>query len=503
MRIARSSLVVCAFTTALMLLGAPPAPLAAQQAPAFKDESKIPETPACKRALEVIDLVNKGDEGKIRAYVKESFAPAFRDAFPMEEHVLILFGAHEQSDGFDVHSARVYDPPRPATNATIIVRNRLSESWEAFVVDVEEAAPYRIASLRIAPARTPTDVEPEKPLTDAEIGKQLGAFIDRLAARDLFSGTVLLAKNGKPFFTKAVGIANRDFMAPVKLDTKFNTGSQFKMLTAVAVAQLADAGKLSFDDKIGKYLGTDWLAQPILDTVTIEQLLTHTSGLGSYFNETYGRSSRLLFRKVEDYRPLVISDTLAFEPGSRWQYSNTGFLLLGAIVEKASGEDYFDYIRAHVTGPAGMKNTDCYELDLVNENLAVGYDKERGSKGVVYRNNIFQHVLRGGPAGGGYTTVEDLLAFDVALRSGKLVSRETLEKMWRAHPEKNSPQYGYGFGVFQSPIGLNVGHNGGFAGISAEFEMFLEAGYTAAVLSNYGDGAPRVGQKIMNLLGRK
>jgi len=486
-----------------MLLGAALAPLAAQQAPAFKDEKKIPDTPACKRALEVVDLINKGDHEKVRAYILEYFMPEYRDMAPMEEHLQVFDGIREESEGYDVHSVRVYDPPRPATNATIILRNHLTDSWEAIVLNVEEAAPYRIASLRFAPARTPSDMPPEKKLTDAEIAKQLDAYIDKLAAKDRFSGTALLAKDGKVFYTKAVGIANRDFMAPNKLDTKFNTGSMFKMLTAVAVAQLADAGKLSFDDKIGKYLGADWLAQPILDTVTIEQLLTHTSGLGSYFNETYDRSSRLLFRKVEDYKPLVIGDTLAFEPGSRWQYSNTGFLLLGAIVEKASGEDYFDYIRAHVTRPAGMKNTDCYELDLVNENLAVGYDKEHGPKGVVYRNNIFQHVLRGGPAGGGYTTVEDLLAFDAALRSGTLVSKETLEKMWRAHPEKNSPRYGYGFGVFQSPIGRAVGHNGGFAGISAEFMMFLDAGYTVAVLSNYGGGTEPVSGKISNLIGRR
>jgi CubicO group peptidase (beta-lactamase class C family) len=477
------------------------APLAAQQAPAFKDESKIPDTPACKRALEVVDLINKGDREKARAYILESFAPAFRDMAPMEEHLQVFADFREGSEGYDIHSVRIYDPPRPAANATIIVRNRLTESWEAIVLDVEEAVPYRVASLRIAPARTPSDMPPEKPLTNAEIAKELDRYIDKLVAKDRFSGTVLLAKDGKPFYTKAVGIANRDFMTPVKLDTKFNTGSMFKMITAVAVCRLAEAGKLSLEDHIGKYLDTSWLAQPILDAVTIEQLITHTSGLGSYFNETYDRSSRLLFRKVADYKPLVTGDTLAFEPGTKWQYSNTGFLLLGAIIEKASGEDYFDYVRAHVTGPAGMKNTDCYELDLVNLNLAVGYDREKGPDGTRYRNNIFQHVLRGGPAGGGYTTVEDLLVFDAALRSGKLGSKEMLEKMWT--PKNNSPTYGYGFGVYNSPIGRAVGHNGGFAGISAEFMMFLDARYTWCCLSNYGNGASPVSQKVSNLIGRK
>jgi CubicO group peptidase (beta-lactamase class C family) len=480
------------------------APLAAQQAPpSYKDDAKIPDTPACKRALEVIDLVNAGDMEKARAYILQNFTPQLRDAASMEERLQGLADIRAQSDGFDVHGVRTYTPPRPATTAVIVAKNRLTEAWAAIVVEVEETAPYRVAALRFSPARIPTDVPPEKPLTDAEIAKQLGAFVDRLAAKDVFSGTVLLAKNGKPIYTKAVGVANRDCQTAVRLDTKFNTGSMFKMITAVSIAQLIDAGKLKLDDKIGKYLDTSWLAQSILDKVTIEQLLTHTSGLGSYFNETFDRSSRLLFRKVEDYKPLVIGDSLAFEPGTQYSYSNTGMLLLGAIVEKASGEDYFDYVRAHVTGPAGMKNTDCYELDLVNENLAVGYEKEQGPKGVVYRNNVFQHVLRGGPAGGGYTTVEDLLAFDRALRSGKLVSKAMLDRMWRAHPEKSSPDYGYGFAIMETPVGRAVGHGGGFNGISADFLMYLDAGYTMAVLSNYGGGAQPVSQKIQNLVGRK
>ena len=107
------------------------------------------------------------------------------------------------------------------------------------------------------------------------------------------------------------------------------------------------------------------------------------------------------------------------------------------------------------------------------------------------------------PRGGGYTTVEDLLAFDRALRSGKLVSQAMLEKMWRAYPEKRSPTYGYGFGIYETPVGRAVGHGGGFAGISADFLMYLDAGYTLAVLSNYGGGAPPVSQKIQNLVGRK
>jgi CubicO group peptidase (beta-lactamase class C family) len=332
------------------------------------------------------------------------------------------------------------------------------------------------------------------------VARRAGALVDRLAKDDLFSGTFLLAKDGKVLVTRAVGVANRDFDAPVRLDTKFNLGSMNKMFTGVAVAQLVEQGRLSLDDPIGKWLSSDWLPRDILDRVRVIHLLTHTSGLGSYFNETFSKSSRDLFRRVEDYKPLVRGETLAFEPGTRWRYSNTGMLLAGAIVEKASGQDYFDYVREHIYRPAGMTSTDCYELDKVNKNLAVGYDRRGTGAGAQYENNLFKHVLRGGPAGGGYSTVEDLLRFDQALRSGKLVRRETLERLWRAYPEVGSEEYGLGFGVERTPAGKVVGHSGGFAGISAVLSIFVDSGYTLAVLSNYGGAASQVADRARDYL---
>ncbi|MGH8246766.1 MAG: serine hydrolase, partial [Gammaproteobacteria bacterium] len=139
--------------------------------------------------------------------------------------------------------------------------------------------------------------------------------------------------------------------------------------------------------------------------------------------------------------------------------------------------------------PAGMVNSDCYELDKVNPNLAVGYEKEYTDEGVTFRNNVFMHVLRGGPQGGGYSTVEDLLKFDVALRSNKLVGAEYVKMLLTAKPELNSPNYGFGFQVDgERQI---VGHGGGFPGIGSNLDMFLSNGFTAAMMSNYGNGAGR------------
>jgi CubicO group peptidase (beta-lactamase class C family) len=481
---------ILAFLFLALALAPTSAPAQSTPAP-YSDASTIPETPAYARALEVVELLNQGDVDGFEAFVQSACAGPFRDQIPMAEHRAVFQQIHRDHGLLELHGARSYDPPRPDTRATLIVWATWLEAWRAVVLEVDGDG--KVVGLGVDPARPPSDLPKAEALTPEQIAESLDGFVDRLAARDAFSGTVLLAKDGKVLLTKAVGIANRDFDVPVTLDTKFNLGSMNKMMTAVACLQLVEQGKLSLDDPIGKYLGDDWLPQVDKSQVKVRHLLTHTSGLGSYFTEEFDRSSRALYRTVDDWKPLVRDETLAFEPGTQWSYSNTGMLIAGAVVEKASGSDYYDYVRAHITGPAGMTSTDCYETDKANRKLAVGYDPEVGADGsVIWHNNLYMHVVRGGPAGGGYSTVEDLFRFDQALRAEKLVKRESLDQLWRTYPELADDRYGLGFFVERSPVGTIVGHSGGFNGISAVLSMYLEAGYTIAVMSNLGGGAATV-----------
>ncbi len=475
----------------------------------YTDSSQIPGTPAFTRAREVMDLINKADADAYLHYLQESFAPQFRDAVPPDQHAFVYNDVLSRSGKLTLHSARSYTPAHPDTHAVLIVRTGISEQWLAIVLDVEDQPPHRITALAFNPARTPSDVPKGEPLADARIAQELGAYVERLAKQDAFSGTVLFAKDGKPLLTLAVGLANRDFKAPNTIDTKFNLGSMNKMFTAVAILQLAEQGKLSLDDTLARHLDASWLNQDILGRVKIRHLLSHTAGLGSYFNEVFDNASRARFRAVSDYKPLVINETLAFEPGTQQRYSNTGFLIAGAVVEKVGSPDcadYFDYIRRHVTGPASMTGTDCYELDRVNENLAVGYERRPAPpstpapRGTEYLNNIFAHVIRGGPAGGGYSTVTDLLRFDQALRAGKLLKKESLAAAWTPVQAANSFNYGLGFSVEQTPVGRIVGHGGGFTGISAHLSMYLDSGHTVAVLSNYDGAASLVEAKARELI---
>jgi CubicO group peptidase (beta-lactamase class C family) len=484
---------------ATMLLA--PAPAAAQQAPKpYTDSTAIPETPAYRRALELAELINNGDASHRREYLSAALAPEFLAQIPLDDHVAILGETARSNGTLEAYAARNYEPPEPQTHAVLIVRSTLLESWRAIVVDVEEAEPHRITGIFFAPARAPSDQAPAARLTDSQIAEQLGAYVDRLAAAERFSGTLLFAKNGRVLASRAVGVANRDFDVPVTTDTKFNLGSMNKMMTGIAVMQLVEAGKLSLDDPLSLHLSEDWLPEVDKSKVQVRHLLTHTSSLGSYFTEEWDRASRTLYRSIDDWKPIVAAETLAFEPGTRSQYSNTGMLIAGAIVEHVSGQSYDEYVREHITAPSGMADTGFFETDRVNKNLAVGYEPIPGTDPVEYRNNLYQHVVKGGPAGGGYSTAPDLLKLDQALRAGKLVSKESLGQLWRAYPEMGSPTYGLGFGVFATPAGLIVGHSGGFNGISADLSMYLDEGYTFIALANFGGAAGLVEQKARELI---
>jgi CubicO group peptidase (beta-lactamase class C family) len=381
---------------------------------------------------------------------------------------------------------------------TLLLKRKLTDGWMAFVVSTETEAPYRITDFRLLPSKPPPDTGPSRKLSHKEIAQELQAMMNKLVDADVFSGAMLLAKDGLPIFTGAYGMANKDFNVANQIDTKFNLGSMNKMFTAVAIAQLVEGGQLSFDDSLSSFL-PDFPDSAAAEKIKIKHLLTHTAGLGGYFSQRWKDSARRLYRTVEDMMKLAAAnEKLLFEPGTQWQYSNTGMLVLGKVIEIVTGQRYYDYVRDHIHQPTGMFNTDCYELDKVNPNLAIGYDKQITDDGVFFRNNIFEHVMRGGPHGGGYSTVEDLLKFDLALRSNKLVGAEYVKLLLSTKPELNAPHSGYGFGV--DPELQIAGHSGGFMGISANMDMFLGTGWVAIVMSNYSGIAFLVSQKMRDLV---
>jgi CubicO group peptidase (beta-lactamase class C family) len=369
---------------------------------------------------------------------------------------------------------------------------KLSGSSVNLVVRGAAKPPFAITEFGIRPAAAIS--ESNKPrLSEFEALRDFDATLSRLSEADEFSGAALVAKDGRVVFQKAWGRADHATGRPNLADTKFNLASAGKMFTGVAVLQLAQAGKLSLDDTVGQHL-PQYANPDVREKVTIRQLLTHTSGLGEMFNAKY-KAQRENLRTVSAFVALFEDQPLLFTPGKSWSYSNAGFCLLGAIVEKASGKDYHQYLDAHVFGPAGMTNTGAFETDKPIANAAIGYTRDEASTPEELRerrDNLKLHVVKGSPAGGSFSTVEDLEKFAAALLGNRLLDAEHTQLALRgqARTGVGNDASGLGFQVEPAKGHLVVGHRGGFPGISASFFMYPDDGYTVVVLSNYDSIAP-------------
>lgn len=342
-------------------------------------------------------------------------------------------------------------------------------------------------------------VTTSKPVSWAD---ELERFVSERANNDTFSGVVFIAKGGTPVFEKAYGMANKGFSVPNRVDTKFNIASMTKMFTGVAIAQLAQSGKLHFADTVSQHLPD--FHRAIADRVTIHQLLTHTSGMGSIWKQEYHRGNHALYRDLKDFLPLFQNDPLQFEPGAKWSYSNAGFMVLGAILEKAGGQQYGDYVRQHIFEAAGMRDTGSVDIERPVPNLAVPYTRQNwtmpGEKD--WTSAVLIGLVNMIPAGGATSNAPDLLKFSRALTGFRLLNQEFTQQLITGRFEYR-PGVSYAYGIADERVQGHriLFHDGGADGISANMDIFLALDYTAIVLSNYDHPAVNpVKNKIRQLL---
>jgi CubicO group peptidase (beta-lactamase class C family) len=305
----------------------------------------------------------------------------------------------------------------------------------------------------------------------------LGARIDSIAAQSQFSGVVLVAQHGRPLLQLAYGIADREHGIRNNVETAFNLGSINKYITQIAIRQLAAAGKLDLDSTLARA----WPGYPNGDVarrVTIQQIIDHRAGIqGNIFAAPPGRQ-RSDIRALRDYLPLFVNNPLQFEPGTREEYSNAGYIVLGLLIERLSGETYYDYVRSHIYEPAGMTRTAHWTVDSLPANTAVGYT--RGGMNAPPDAPVVSNADllpgRGSSAGGGYSTLDDLERLLNALRAGKI-------------PQGQYP-------------GIAIA--GGAPGINAAIEASLPGEYDVIVLANLDPpAAGQMARKIRGLLPRQ
>lgn len=406
---------------------------------------------------------NSGDASQIQAFKQQFKNPETYS----EEGMLNFF---EDVQGFNFVKIMESSP----TEVKVLLQEQCKFQEYAFLtlrVEGEEAGKHPlILDLMIVPAH----IEPEtvQRLSESEALKAINSEMTRLEKEGKFSGTVLLTKVGNPtpLICRSIGKASLETQAANTAQTKFNLASMGKMFTAVAIHQLAEEGKLDLKEPIGNYLKTD--IHPDLAKATIGQLLTHTGGAGGLTGEEHFEDMG-----PKDFMRLLRDREPEFPPGTDWNYSNYGFVLLGAIIEEVSGKSYYDCIQERIFDKAEMNDSDFHLKTEETTNTATGYLRKRDG----LKSNIEGLPMRGSPAGGGYSTVEDLNRFANALVQNKLLNANSLKAI--SQPERVTPDSNYTQGFQDGDLWF--GHEGKYEGVNGGLRIYPQSGYIVTVMGNF------------------
>lgn len=347
--------------------------------------------------------------------------------------------------------------------------------------------------------------------------KEAVAEMEKLAREAMTrSGTPALSvsagKQGEVLWSKAYGLADVELGAPAGNETRFRTASIAKSMTAVAVVQLAEAGKIDLDGDIAAYV-PEWKGKP--SGTTVRRLLGHLGGIRHY--KGGGESAGTAFYPtLAASLELFAGDPLVHEPGSKYRYTTYGYTLLGRAVETASGMSFREYMAGRVWGPASMKHTGIDDQRLVVKGRAKGYSKMTEDlwkslpadwQGIVAPGDVVNAALHDTsmkiPGGGMLTTSSDLVRFGLALLGGGLVSKESAELLWTPLEDGSgtSTNYGLGFGIDRASEGRIVQHSGGQAGASSMFMLDRESGAVVGVMANMdGAGVGGLARKILDIV---
>ncbi len=311
-----------------------------------------------------------------------------------------------------------------------------------------------------------------------------------------FRGNVYIVQDNKVLCEKVTGFADLANEIPNSLDTKFASASAGKVFVAVGILQLIGEGKLKFDDTLGKLLDID--LHNIDAEITVEQLLNHTSGVPDYFDEAVMDEYEELWvdypnykiRRNSDLLPLFIDKPMMYSKGEKFQYNNTGYVLLAMIIEKVTGLFFDQYLKENIFDVCDMKSTGYYELDRLPAKCANNYIYCAETND--FRTNIFSVDAKGTGAGGAFISVKDITNFWKGLLEGKLISKELVSKMFSRQSgdgiDSEEGYYGYGVWLIDNPDGKDyVYFQGCDPGVSFISEYNPNNGIISVLVSNYGD----------------
>ncbi len=453
------------------------APLAAQQT-GPQSLAQLQESPAGSHVLKFLTAFNEGreaDEALVQALFSENL---------IEKHGLDKLAAMVEDIQQNNAPVQVYEALRPSTFEYQLKIKGGSGEWVDAGLTLEDKPPYKIEGLALditlVPSQNETPIWPAgasamkkaKPISNEQLAQKAQEIARAYADMGWFSGAILLSKNGQPFYREAFGHADEEKRIPNTMDTKFRIGSINKDYTAVLVLQQVQEGKLSLDDKLAKF-GLGFPAA-VADKIAIRHLLAHTSGFADIFIPEYLDHIRR-YKDIDDILPLLRDEPLAYEPGTGQQYSNYGYIVLGAILEKTTGKPFGKLLQENILKPIGAQNTR-YDIAENIEGEAQSYRYMPDGSKLDHTPQLEYPT----PDGGMYATADDLLAFVQALCFSNTLINDEMKALIMNDYRADGPSWAQHL----SQAGNAIGFAGGGPGVNAVVEIQLNPRHIYIVLAN-------------------
>jgi CubicO group peptidase (beta-lactamase class C family) len=471
---------------------------------ADKTEKDLP--PAARRVLEAL---NSGRRENLAQVIENEFHSLAFERRPRTRILDALAEVAAAGGGVEVRkvwTAETYEGAAVLTTRKAVsdFRGRTAVRWlyfEAVLAPAGDAQAGRIKDFTLQGIPNPDSASdpalafPDRALpSEQAVAAEVQTRLAILADEDRFAGTVLVAKGDRVLFQRAYGDAEKNHHSPNEMDTVFHMASATKMFTSVAIARLVETGKLRFDEKLIE-AWPNYPNRAVAERITLAQILNHTSGLGEGLTPDIQRADTPV-RSLADAVTRSAGNPLLFKPGSRWSYSNLGYMVLGCIIEQQTCLSYEDYVDKNILKPSGLTRTGNHDLTSVIPGLAIGYGRQPDDPlGIRERRSFWPLVLgfRGTSAGGYFSTAPDMLRFLRALRTYKLLGREMTEFITSGkHKLSGGRQYAFGFWDTVLNGKTVRGHGGGGLGygINTEANTFWTPGgetndYAVVILSNY------------------
>ncbi|HMQ47662.1 MAG TPA: serine hydrolase domain-containing protein [Saprospiraceae bacterium] len=459
----------------------------------------LAQTAACQNATPLltpdqlgsrfVEAINAEDAALQEAIATEVYSEATIQSIGIQRITAHFQELHRRYAPLDYHHSDRLEYKKPTGTSYVLhiyARKKGEVMYSDFQFYLESTPPHRIDKLVfVAEVAEPISL-PNGSIEQQQTLDWLDGYIQKLELENDLSGSILIAKGDQVLFEKYWGFADIENTQKINAESLFGLASGSKMFTAVAIVQLMEQGKLKLTDKLTDYF-PDFPNHAWADRVTLKHLLSHTSGIAEYWTSE-NQPAMLRFEHWHEYLPLIYKEGFQFEPGTESGYSNSNFMLLGFIVERASGQDYFQYIEDNILKKAGMVRSGYFDHNDKNLPLVVPYARQEGGGWV---NNRSKQFRKGSPAGGCYSNATDMLLFCKALKNNQLVSSESLMLMttdWTVGTKDAQP-YGLGLILEQYAMEPTYGHGGTAGGVNFEFRYFPRMDIALLVFNNQNNGA--------------